>query len=412
MKKLGLLVVLLSFWLGMNLRAADGKYEVNVAIEAPRLTNTLAMELQKKAKVEALKKYLLRLDSNMGQDILRKACAEVDLFVDDVEKMNDKWMKIAENMGQLQGTFVVELKEAEINQWLKINGFNVQGPIELTILEEPPSGGSIKLAEGKSFLATYTNFQRRVRDCIIKKVNEFGFDVNLLADNDLYADCKDKDGELVGVFYDFETNNFVIDKKLLNAVKSNNPDTVVLYYRLETVEYSEADKQIRVTIALTLMNLNTGKRRPFGTDFFIITSNASTAALLADDIGFTAEKAINKLMNSEGAGKRLNDLAMEIKNTANVAAGPIKININGAVFDAKIRKKVLYQLKKKLVENGIAIAPKVKSTNNGIYAEAKPEFKETETLYMEKILPIIEELGLELDDDKVSYDNGRITIKP
>ena len=230
--------------------------------------------------------------------------------------------------------------------------------------------------------------------------------------NDLYADCKDKDGELVGVFYDFETNNFVIDKKLLNAVKSNNPDTVVLYYRLETVEYSAADKQIRVTVALALMNLNTGIRKSFGTETFVITSEAGTAALLTDDIGFTAEEAINKLMNSEGAGKRLNDLAMEIKNTKKVAAGPIKININGTVFDAKIRKRILFQLKKKLVENGIALAPKVKSTNNGIYAEAKPEFKETETLYMEKILPIIEELGLELDDDKVSYDNGGITIKP
>ena len=412
MKKLGLLVALLAFLLGMNLKAADGEYEVKVAIEAPRLTLALNNELQKKAKVEALKKYLLRLDSSMGQDIVRKALAEVDLFVADVEKKNEKWMKIAENMGQLEGSFVVELKEEKINQWLKINGFNVQGKIELTILEEPPSGGSIKLAEGRTFFATYTNFQRRVRDCIIKKVNEFGFDVNLLADNDLYADCKDKDGELVGVFYDFETNNFVIDKKLLNAVKSNNPDTVVLYYRLETVEYSAADKQIRVTVALALMNLNTGIRKSFGTETFVITSEAGTAALLTDDIGFTAEEAINKLMNSEGAGKRLNDLAMEIKNTKKVAAGPIKININGTVFDAKIRKRILFQLKKKLVENGIALAPKVKSTNNGIYAEAKPEFKETETLYMEKILPIIEELGLELDDDKVSYDNGGITIKP
>ena len=141
-------------------------------------------------------------------------------------------------------------------------------------------------------------------------------------------------------------------------------------------------------------------------------SQAPTPAMLADDIGFTAEKAILKLMNSEGAGNRLNSLAMEIKNAAKAPAGPIKVNINGEAFDKKIRKKVLYQLKKKIIENGIADSSKMKSNNNGLFFEAKPEFKNNEDLYMEKISPIFEELGVEIDDDKLFYGKGSITIKP
>lgn len=413
MKTLRLFVALVSVLIGCNLWGADSEeFQVKVAIEAPRLTRNLAGELENKAKTEALKKYLLRLDSNMPQDVVRKACAEVDKFVEDVEKKSDKWINITKDMGQLEGSFMVELKLEEINQWLKINGVKTQGKIELTILEEPPSLGSMQLADGKAFFKTYTNFQRRVRDCLIKKMDEFGFDVILLADNDLYKGSQeyDKDGMLVGTYYDPETNNFVVNKKLLDDIKDNNPDTVVLYYRLETVEYSAADKEVRVAVALSLKNLNTNVTKSFGTGTFQLKSKGSTAAMLTDDIGFTAEKAILKLMNSERAPQRLNDLAMELRNAAKRDAGPIKIDINGAVIDSKIRKKVLYMLRKQLLEKGIATTAKTK--NNGLYAEAKPEFKNVEELYMEKIAPIFEELGVELEDDKVFYGNNTLTIKP
>ncbi|MBP5639514.1 MAG: hypothetical protein J6X55_08550 [Victivallales bacterium] len=411
MKKTWLFVLLMSLFFGFVM-ADDFEFEVKVAIEAPRLTRNLNNDLKNKAKEEALKKYLLRLDANMGQDIVRKATAEVDKFVEDVEEKDSKWENLTKDLGQLKGSFVVELKLEEINKWLKVNGVKTQGKIELTILEEKPSIGSMKLADGKAFFDTYTNFQRRVRDCIIKKVDEFGFDVNLLTDDDIFEEYKDKDGELVGVFYDPEEKGFAVNKELLKAIQNNKPDTLVLYYRIETLEYAAATKEIRVTIALSIKNLDSNVTKSFSSETFAMLSQAPTPAMLADDIGFTAEKAILKLMNSEGAGNRLNSLAMEIKNAAKAPAGPIKVNINGEAFDKKIRKKVLYQLKKKIVENGIADSSKMKSNNNGLFFEAKPEFKNNEDLYMEKISPIFEELGVEIDDDKLFYGKGSITIKP
>lgn len=406
--------------MALGLFAADSEFEVKVNIEAQRYTRSVAEELAGKAKSEALKKYLLRLDANMGQDLIRKACAEVDIFVEDIEEENIKWTDITKDSGQLSGSYVVELKLEEINQWLKVNGFKTQGKLEITILEEPPSIGSMKLTaeagtasgEAKAFVQNYTSFQRRVRDCLIKKVDEFGFDVNLLSDNDIYEEYKDKDNELVGVFFDPETNNFAINKDLLKAVRSNNPDTLVLYYRLETVEFDPSSKEVRVTIALSVKNLDSNVTKSFGAQTAAMKSNAVTTALLVDDIGLIAEMAILKLMNAEGAASRLNKLAMEFKNAANAPAGPIKVNINAEVFDAKIRKKVMYQLKKQLVEANVTTIENTKSNNTSLIFEANPDFKDPEELYFEKILPIFEELGAEIDDDKVFYGKGSITIKP
>lgn len=413
-------LIILFLMVSFCLVAADSSFEVKVAIEAPRYTRTVAEDLVNKAKAEALKKYLRRLDANMGQDLIRKACTEIDTFVEDIEQENVKWTDVTQFAGQLEGSYIVELNLEAINQWLKVNGFKTQGKIELVIMEEPPSLASMKLsAEAgtesggtKAFLQNYTSFQRRVRDCIIKKVDEFGFDVKLLADNELYKEYKNKDGELVGVFFDVETNNFAINRELLEAVRSNNPDTLVLYYRLETVEFDRSTNQIRVTVALNIKNLDTNVTKSFGSQTYAIISQATTTSMLVDDLGFAAEKAILILMNSEGAGSRLNRLTMEIKNTANAPSGPIRVIINGNVFDKKIRKRVMYQLKKQLIATGITSGDKIKSNNTTITFEARPEFKDMEGLFFEKISPIFEQLGAEVEDDKIFYSKGIITIQP
>ena len=411
-------IVMLTMTLG--LLAADSEFEVKVAIEAPRYTRTVAEELANKAKTEALKKYLLRLDSNMGQDLIRKACAEIDTFVEDIEEQNVKWTDITKDVGQLAGSYIVELKLEAINQWLKVNGFQTQGKIEIVILEEPPSLGSMKLtaeagtASGgaKAFMQNYTSFQRRVRDCLIKKMDKFGFDVKLLSDNEIYEEYKNKDNELVGVFFDPETDSFTINKDLLQAVRSNNPDTLALYYRLEAVEVEPDTKQVRATVALSIKNLDSNVTKSFGSESFAVLSRATTTSMLVDDVGYAAERAINVLLESEHAGSRLNTLAMEVLNAAKAPAGPIKVNINAEVIDAKIRKRVMFHLKKQVVAANITVAEKVKSNNTSLIFEANPEFKDPEELYFEKITPIFEELGVEIDDDKVFYGKGSITIKP
>lgn len=316
---------------------------------------------------------------------------------------------------------------------------------ELVILEEPPSLGVMKLLTepaaapepqdacvpqtlrtspwnlssrrtmfgmGKVFLQNYTSFQRRIRDCLIKKLDEFGFDVKLLSDNEIYEEYKTKDSELVGVCFDSETRSFVLHRDLLKAIQANNPDTLVLYYRLETLDFDEQARQIRTTVALSVKNLASNVTKSFGTDTYVMDSMSQSAAMLVDEVGFAVEKSLMRLMYAEDVGHRLVRLVQEFQHEAMRDAGPIHVTFNGMIFEAKNRKKVLYHLKKSLVAAGITTADRIWTMNHVLQFTAKPEFSNAEELYFEKLLPILVEMGLELRDDQVFYGTSSITIKP
>ena len=65
-----------------------------------------------------------------------------------------------------------------------------------------------------------------------------------------------------------------------------------------------------------------------------------------------------------------------------------------------------------MIESGVTDASTVRSTNESMTFEAKADFSDPEELYFENISPVFEKLGVELDDDKIFYGKGTITIKP
>lgn len=80
------------------------------------------------------------------------------------------------------------------------NGYSRLGNKEIIILEDIPDLGRIKLDDilgtdedgNKFFLQRYTTFQRRIRDLLLKRMEEYGFLVNLLEDKELYSRYKTK----------------------------------------------------------------------------------------------------------------------------------------------------------------------------------------------------------------------------
>ena len=222
---------------------AGNVFQVKVSATAERNTFSLKRELENKGKKAAIKKYILRLNAQTPEKLIEEACNEFSNFVDGVEKISEKWEALDRRHGQLVGEYQVTLKLESVNQWLETKGFKQQAGIELIIMEEPPTLGQMKMDKAfgngidgqKFFMQNYTTFQRRLRDAIVKKVGTFGFDVKLLEDNDQYAKFKSKDGTLVGVYFDVNSNNFAVDRDLLKTVKENNPDTLVLYYRIDAI---------------------------------------------------------------------------------------------------------------------------------------------------------------------------------
>ncbi len=398
-----------------------GTIQVKVAVTAERNTFQVKKELQSKAEKEAVRKYILKLNAQTPEKLIEEACNEYATFVEDTEKLSEKWDSLDDRHGQLTGEFAVTLADGKINQWLQEKGFSHQAGIELVVMEEPPSLGQMKMAEAfgsglngeKFFLQNYTTFQRRLRDAIIKKAGTFGFDVKLLSDNELYADFKSKDETLVGTYFDVNENRFVVTRGLLDTVRANYPETVVLYYRIDALIYNPQTKNVRATVAFNFKDLNGSVTKSIGAQTYEFPTRSTLKDEVMDDIAYCAEAAMNTLMNSEGMAEKLNSLAMSIKNAADMPKGPLKLIVNASVFDAKIRKKAMYMLKKEIVARKLAPASKVRSTNTSLTAVIEnPEITETDVLYMEHIMPILESIGVEISDDKVHYAADTLTLNP
>ena len=415
-KTLALLVLCL---VGFFVSAED--IQVKVAQSAAQNTFQVKKALESKAKKAAIKKYILKLNAQTPEKLIEEACNEYSNFVDDVEKLSENWEPLDANHGQLTGEFSVSVETDKLNSWLKEKGFSHQAGIELIVMEEPPSLGQMKMDKafgndidgGKFFMQNYTTFQRRLRDAIVKKVGTFGFDVKLLADNDLYEKFKTKDGTLVGVYFDVNSNNFAVDRDLLKTVKENNPDTLVLYYRIDALIFNPQSRNIRATVAFNFKDLNTNVTKSIGSQTFEFLTKSTGKDEIMDDIAYCAEAAMNSLMNAEGMAAKLNSIAMSIKNAANMPKGPLKLIVNASAFDKKVRKKAMYMLKKELIAQKITSASNIKSSNTTITATIdNPKIKETDALYMEYVSPILEKIGVELEDDKVNYSGNTLTIKP
>ena len=327
--------------------------QVKVSIKAESNSLEAEEELETEAKKAAIKKHIKKLDSQVPSTLIEKAVKEYSNFIDDIDNLSQKWNSLGNNVGQLTGEYSVSVKADKINKWLKKNGYSSQGKIELTIMEEPPSLGQMKLDKvfgvdvngTKFFIQNYTRFQRNLRDAIVKKVGNYGFDVKFLANNDLYEKFKSKDDTLLGVFFDVNSNNFVVDRDLLKEVKANNPDTLVLYYRVDTLIFNAENRKIRASIALNIKNLKNNVTYSIGSQTFQYITRSTQKDEIIDDISYCATAAMNSLINSEDGVKNLNDIIMSIKNSAKMSKGPIRLIVNTSTFDKKIQKRVLWNLK-------------------------------------------------------------------
>ena len=166
-------------------------------------------------------------------------------------------------------------------------------------------------------------------------------------------------------------------------------------------------------LAFNFKDLNGSVTKSIGAQTYEFPTRSTLKDEVMDDIAYCAEAAMNTLMNSEGMAEKLNSLAMSIKNAADMPKGPLKLIVNASVFDAKIRKKAMYMLKKEIVARKLAPASKVRSTNTSLTAVIEnPEITETDVLYMEHIMPILESIGVEISDDKVHYAADTLTLNP
>jgi hypothetical protein len=395
---------------------------VTVSVTGKSKTDSKALaEIKVKARQDAVRKYLLRADSGIPETIVEKAVKDYSKYVGSIKDVADSstWVELDKNLWQLTRSYSVELKTDLLRQFLAKEGYSSQGNFELIVWEEVPTLASMKLQKAfgndldgaNFFVQNYTTFQRRLRDAVIRKANVAGLRVRLLEDNPLYKKYKSKDGTLVGTYFDAEKNDFVIDRDLWDSVIANNPDSFALSYRIESMDFENDTHMIYVTVAYYIQCLRDEDRRPLGAGTEAQLSKRTTITGIMDEMTENAEQALIKVLNDD-AVKVLKNF-IEEKQKKEQRKRPLTLSVNGKAFDAKIRKKALYTLKKELVAKGIASESSIKSANDNLTAVIDNEeikSKSPEDLYFEHVSPILEEIGIELTDDFVNYYDNTLTI--
>ena len=191
--------------------AADNEIQVKASGTAPQNSFALKKTVTADAQKLAVRKYLLKQNAELDDRIVDEALSEYTKFIEDWEELDASWEALDSTQGQLtvEGMATIDLEEA--NEWLEARGVNRQGSIQIVVMEEPPSLGSMKFDEAfgtgidgaKFFLQNYTLFQRKIRDALVKKVGTLGFDVQLLEDRPVYKKFLTADGTLVGVRFNW-----------------------------------------------------------------------------------------------------------------------------------------------------------------------------------------------------------------
>lgn len=424
---------LVALLLGIAASAAENEVSVKASGTAQMNTSMLQKRVVAEAQKQGVRKFLLKQSPDLDARVLDEALADYALFVEDWDMEDAEWIQFDPYQGQLTVSGIVEINDSELNQWLESKGVSRNAFTDgdgnnrrftLVILEEPPAVGAMKMNEFfgtdvaglKWFFMNYTMFQRKVRDAINKKVGEMGFDVSEPAENRIFDKYKSPDGTLFGVHFDAEANAFAVERDLLEAVRDNIPDALVLFYRIDTLAMDPGAGQIRSSVAFSVKNLASGTTKAFGDSSFTMPYSSKTGRDLAmDDLARATVLAMNKLLNAEDAARKLNHIATSLQSAANRPKGPMKLVVNSSVFDAASRRRTMFMLKKALVERDLATPEGIQTTETTLSATiSKAGIDGLDGLQFEYLEDIFSELDVMLDETAYHVDaaNNTLTIAP
>lgn len=428
MKKL-MMVVTCAMLTVVGLRADEVTVKASVAGKNNSQTKA---ECRKQAKKLAVQKFLNRMDTNMQESLVAKAVASYSKWTDDISGDDWEWED-----GELSCEFSVTVDNEKILQFLGENGWSVDKGssndanavrFEVVIAEEKPDDGMMAVAEqmgvgvgGKvEFFKRYTMYQRRVRDKLGKQVNEIGINVPLLENNEAYADMKKTDPVLVGGTFNVNNLAWQYTDNFVETIRDNNPDTLLLYYRIDTIAYEASTRTIRISVSLNIKSLggdNGIVTKSLGSQDYVQKATSDQLDILMADMAVAVERATGMLMSGEDMNKKIVQFAKELRTQADAPKGPMTLVVNGSKVDKKIRDDFLLDLEEGLVKAGLCKEEDVKSRGNTVscvITSTDPKLKDPRRLWR-AIKKVLTEAGL--DDDMVTDDiktvNGKtMTVTP
>ena len=401
----------------MTALAGDEEITVKVSVEGAN-NSALKKQCDIQGKKAAVKKYLEKMgNSKITEKVIDEAMSAYTKFVEDIEADEQDYED-----GALTCSYTVTIKQAGLAEWLKGEGIDLNAAadgssLEIFVMEEPPDAGQMLLGDKVSnfFFARYNMFQKTVRGRLDEEAKKYGFTIQKLERNSLYDEYKKRDPVLVGVSYNVngDTKGFMKTEGFLETVQENNPDAIVLYYRIDGLTYNPETKKIRASVALSLENLVDNSSVDLGDlkGYELVASGSQEDEIMID-FGRCVGGAIDELMTSKGLGKKL---MQEIKSMRNAAArpkGPMKLVINCSKVDSKIKIKVRNGLKKALVSNGLTKQTKVVKDSLSCVVEPNKDFGDLDDVWgkVSEILPEFLGEDIEITDEWAKKNGDTLTV--
>jgi len=297
--------------------------------------------------------------------------------------------------GQVTGAFSVELDDDRIRQDLEKLGGTTQQGTRIVILEEPPSKARMQFG---TVHVQYTDYQRRIRDAIVRKANERGLKIQLLADMPEFEKFKSEDETLVGVYFDVNAADFKINRGLLRKVSETMPGVLAFYYRIDSLYVDNKTKMMKAVISISIKNLDTGETKTAGTQSYAVKLVSDTSEGRVDAFSIAAENATALIMNQ--AKKTISTM---LQSGAQAAGRPKESS-----FVIQLPStRTLYSLKKALETDNRVKNAKVESGRFTFKLEAgvQPADFVFETLY-----PAFDKLGLKIPEEKVVIKGSEVRV--
>jgi hypothetical protein len=281
---------------------AGAYVEKSISVDAD-VSAASRYQAKKEARIMAQKKavsqYVTSITGTTERGKVNRLADEYSLFV--VGMVVEKEFNF--RGGHVSGLFNVTLDDEALNREMETMGLSAQGMRAiLIILEEPPSRAKINLfASGQfgfsDFVGHYTDFQRVIRDTIIRKANEQGLKIQLLADMPEFSKFRSRDQTLLGVYYDPDLMEFEVHKDLIQAVKSRIPDGIAIYYRIDSLYLDPDGKTLHADISISVKDFATNETRAAGSRSFAANVPGRGLDAILSGFEFAMKNATALIMN-------------------------------------------------------------------------------------------------------------------
>lgn len=396
-----------------------------------------AAECRIKAQKLAVEKFLKNLDGSMQEKLVAGAVSSYSKWIDKRAILENGDAREYED-GELTCEYTISIDEEKLQKWLQGEGWSIAtGGVDATkyevvLAEEPPEPGLIKMLDamgtgldGKAFFMTrYTTIQRRVRDALVKEVNRIGIDVPSLEDNEAYEDIKKNDPCVVGVMFDPSVGlngDFKETPNFLKVIRENNPDTVVMYYRIDTMAYDKAQNNLRVSVSLSIKSLggpNGVTTKSLGAHDYVSPKLKSLQPdVVMADMALSVTRALQGLLSGEGMNDKVVTTIKSLRAAEAAPKGPMTVVFNASKVDKKTRDDFLLDLEDGMVKAGLCKEKDIKNSGSTMTCKITspdPKMKDQRRLWR-KIKGILTDAGLDeemVTDDIKTVQGTTMTVVP